>query len=240
MARLSFRKQQFPCAEKFAHCAGSEHLQLGQGKAREQCGFAKDCGQVDAFSCHSGILPVWDFSHCTEEGKHLIDQIAAMRVPVFVLTGADPIKRPDLFELIAHARSVGVRVTEEEHDAIQAAFHYFRVGGKRHAADEEESLVPRLRASGMDTLEEIDRLESDHREATRLHNSVESLYSQWIENGTLGAEDTRQLMAETSRLSALYSAHIRVEEAVVFSRAAQVPDSQTTAAIGSEFRLRRQ
>lgn len=47
----------------------------------------------------------------TDEGKHLIDQIAAMQVPVFVLTGGDPIKRPDLFELIAHARSVGVRVS---------------------------------------------------------------------------------------------------------------------------------
>lgn len=47
----------------------------------------------------------------TNEGKHLIDQIAAMQVPVFVLTGGDPIKRPDLFELIAHARSVGVRVS---------------------------------------------------------------------------------------------------------------------------------
>ncbi len=47
----------------------------------------------------------------TEEGKQLIDQIAALKVPVFVLTGGDPIKRPDLFELIAHARQVGVRVS---------------------------------------------------------------------------------------------------------------------------------
>jgi len=47
----------------------------------------------------------------TEEGKCLIDQIAALEVPVFVLTGGDPIKRPDLFELISHARSVGVRVS---------------------------------------------------------------------------------------------------------------------------------
>lgn len=47
----------------------------------------------------------------TDEGKHLIGQIAALHVPVFVLTGGDPIKRPDLFELIAHARSVGVRVS---------------------------------------------------------------------------------------------------------------------------------
>jgi len=47
----------------------------------------------------------------TDEGKHLIDQIAAMKVPVFVLTGGDPIKRPDLFQLIGHARSMGVRVS---------------------------------------------------------------------------------------------------------------------------------
>jgi AdoMet-dependent heme synthase len=47
----------------------------------------------------------------TAEGKHLIDQIADLKVPVFVLTGGDPIKRPDLFELIGHAHSAGVRVS---------------------------------------------------------------------------------------------------------------------------------
>src|SRR5450631_704953 len=47
----------------------------------------------------------------TDEGKNLIDQIATLKVPVFVLTGGDPIKRPDLFELVGHARSVGVRVS---------------------------------------------------------------------------------------------------------------------------------
>jgi radical SAM protein len=47
----------------------------------------------------------------TDEGKRLIDQIAALQVPVFVLTGGDPIKRPDLFELIGHAHSAGVRVS---------------------------------------------------------------------------------------------------------------------------------
>lgn len=47
----------------------------------------------------------------TSEGKHLIDQIANLKVPVFVLTGGDPIKRPDLFELIGHARTRGVRVS---------------------------------------------------------------------------------------------------------------------------------
>ena len=47
----------------------------------------------------------------TAEGKRLIDQIASWKVPVFVLTGGDPIKRPDLFELVSYARTVGVRVS---------------------------------------------------------------------------------------------------------------------------------
>jgi AdoMet-dependent heme synthase len=47
----------------------------------------------------------------TAEGRQLIDQIASLKVPVFVLTGGDPIKRPDLFELIGYARTVGVRVS---------------------------------------------------------------------------------------------------------------------------------
>ncbi|WP_420236974.1 hemerythrin domain-containing protein [Telmatobacter bradus] len=135
-------------------------------------------------------------------------------------------------------RAQGRAFTSEERSAIQAAIQYFRVGGKRHTADEEESLFPRLRASDID-IEEIDRLENDHREANGLHDSVEQLYSQWIGSGALGSEGTQQLIADTSRLSALYSAHIRVEETVVFARAAEVLDGKTIAAIGSEFQLRR-
>jgi radical SAM protein len=46
----------------------------------------------------------------TTEGKALIDQIAAMHVPIFVFTGGDPLKRKDVFELIHYAASKGVMV----------------------------------------------------------------------------------------------------------------------------------
>jgi radical SAM protein len=46
----------------------------------------------------------------TEEGKKLIDQIAAMEVPIFVFTGGDPLKRPDLYELIRYAAEKNVKV----------------------------------------------------------------------------------------------------------------------------------
>jgi radical SAM protein len=46
----------------------------------------------------------------TAEGKGLIDQIADMHVPIFVFTGGDPLKRPDLYELIRYAAEKGVKV----------------------------------------------------------------------------------------------------------------------------------
>ncbi len=62
--------------------------------------------------CRASAQPERDpMELTTEEGRQLIGQIAALRVPVFVLTGGDPIKRPDLFELIDYARQSGVRVS---------------------------------------------------------------------------------------------------------------------------------
>src|SRR5208283_3336400 len=47
----------------------------------------------------------------TTEAKRLIDEIAAMEVPVFVLTGGDPLKRPDIFELVQYATSRNLRIS---------------------------------------------------------------------------------------------------------------------------------
>jgi AdoMet-dependent heme synthase len=47
----------------------------------------------------------------TAEAFHLIDQIAEMRVPLFVLTGGDPLKRPDLLPIVEYACRRGVRTS---------------------------------------------------------------------------------------------------------------------------------
>ena len=47
----------------------------------------------------------------TVEAQRLIDQIAAMRVPVFVITGGDPLKRPDIFDLVEYATARDVRTS---------------------------------------------------------------------------------------------------------------------------------
>ena len=140
--------------------------------------------------------------------------------------------------VVEHAQ--GRNLTGEERDTVQAALQYFRSGGQRHTADEEESLFPRLRAFAPGSIEEIGRLEGDHREASELHESVQHLYSAWITSGVLGPDDILQLLSETGRLKQLYSDHIHVEETIVFTHAAQVLDSRAIAAIGTEFRARRQ
>ena len=47
----------------------------------------------------------------TAEAFHLIDQIAAMKVPLFVLTGGDPLKRPDLHAIVRYACKRGVHTS---------------------------------------------------------------------------------------------------------------------------------
>ncbi len=47
----------------------------------------------------------------TAEAHRLIDEVAAMQVPVFVLTGGDPLKRPDTYDLVEHAAQQGVRIS---------------------------------------------------------------------------------------------------------------------------------
>ena len=47
----------------------------------------------------------------TDEAKRLLDDIYAMGNPVLVLSGGDPLERPDLFELIEYGTKRGLRVS---------------------------------------------------------------------------------------------------------------------------------
>ena len=137
-------------------------------------------------------------------------------------------------------RGAGRALTEEESSAVRAALHYFREGGKRHTADEEQSLFPRLReACGQAEFAEIGGLEHDHREADSLHVVADSLYRRWLEAGTLGQQDTSELSNAMQRLSELYHEHIALEDQVLFPRAAGTLTPAAIAEIGQEFRARR-
>jgi len=137
-------------------------------------------------------------------------------------------------------RARGRMLSQEEIGSIEASIHYFRVGGKRHNADEDESLFPRLRREGdASTLKDLESLEHDHQTADRLHATAEALYLKWISSGLFTEQEYAELHSCTLSLRQLYRDHIRIEEQVVFPRAAQLLDRDTIRAIGDEFRQRR-
>ncbi len=59
--------------------------------------------------CRASAQPLSHPSQLTTaEAENLINQIADLQVPLFVFTGGDPLKRPDIFHLIEHAAKQGV------------------------------------------------------------------------------------------------------------------------------------
>jgi radical SAM protein len=61
--------------------------------------------------CRAAAQPIAHPDQLThEEAKNLIDQIADMHIPIFVFTGGDPLKRPDVYDLIRYAASKDVKV----------------------------------------------------------------------------------------------------------------------------------
>lgn len=144
-----------------------------------------------------------------------------------------------VLDVVCH-RAKDRPLSEEETSAVQASLDYFRRGGRRHTADEEESLFPRLRAqlSAAD-FKELDGLEDEHETADALHTEVDDLCTHWLSSGALSDADSARLAAAVEELVRIYAGHIRIEEEVVFPRAAKVLDAGTVKTIGDEFRRRR-
>lgn len=70
----------------------------------------RSCGLACAHCRASAILGRNPEELDTSEGKALMDDVAGMGCPIFILSGGDPLNRPDLDELIAHGKSRGLRM----------------------------------------------------------------------------------------------------------------------------------
>ena len=70
---------------------------------------ACDLSCVHCRACAQPLRSALELS--TAEAKKLINEVAALHAPVFVLTGGDPLKRPDIFELVQYASDSGVRIS---------------------------------------------------------------------------------------------------------------------------------
>jgi AdoMet-dependent heme synthase len=60
--------------------------------------------------CRASARPARDpFELTTQEGFRVIDGVADMGTPLLVFSGGDPLNRPDLLDLVRHARTRGLR-----------------------------------------------------------------------------------------------------------------------------------
>jgi radical SAM protein len=61
--------------------------------------------------CRASAQPGRDPRELTTlEGMHLVDQVAEMGTKILVLSGGDPLNRPDLVELVRHGKRRGLRM----------------------------------------------------------------------------------------------------------------------------------
>jgi hemerythrin-like domain-containing protein len=132
-------------------------------------------------------------------------------------------------------------LSDEERRAMESALRYFQVAAPRHTQDEEESLFPRMRASGdpraAAALARIDALEADHRRADAMHEEVHALCRQWLDQGTL--TDAARLRAMLHDLRDTYTRHIAVEDSELFPLAADLLEPAQLADVGREMARRR-
>ena len=140
-----------------------------------------------------------------------------------------------------HAR--GATLTDTQRAQLDAAANYFVTAAPRHAADEEDSLFPRLRASldpeAAAALNLVDRLEADHAIATEYHEVVDRLVRRWLADGNLTTADVQQLLKRLEQLTSMYAAHIAVEDNEVFPAAAQILSKDDISEVGQEMMARR-
>jgi len=135
-------------------------------------------------------------------------------------------------------RRNGYALTDSESTAMEAALRYFRDAAPHHTADEEHGLFPALKQAGRGAYE-LPGLERDHRQAERLHVTVDALGLTWLRRGTLDESEARELQTALGDLSALYREHIETEEQQVFPRAQRALSRESLDRIGREMAFRR-
>ncbi len=132
-------------------------------------------------------------------------------------------------------------VTGEEATAVRSAFQYVRIGGRRHAADEEESLFPRLQEdANAEDFEEVNGLEDDHHHANDLHDIVGAIYSAWIFAGRLSDGDKARLLSATTRLQTVVRRTHSCRGAGCFSARSRDVECPHYRSHRAGFRIRRQ
>jgi len=145
--------------------------------------------------------------------------------------------------LIKIGRTGGGELTTEQREAFEKALRYFREAAPNHTRDEEESLFPRMRASGNKqvraALAALDALEADHDKAEKAHAEVEILGQRWMADGHLSTPEAERLSQLLDDLKRTYEQHIAKEDTEIFPLAGKVLKESDLTEVGREMAARR-
>lgn len=146
--------------------------------------------------CRACAQPLRDLRELTTvEAKRLIDEVADLGAPIFVFTGGDPLKRPDIYQLVEHAAHRGV------HPSLTPSATPLLT----------EEAVRKLKASGLSRLAvSLDASSAAIHDGFRgVHGSWQRTMDviQWAENANLQIQInttvTRRNMADLEAIAAL-------------------------------------
>jgi hypothetical protein len=105
--------------------------------------------------CRAKALPRRDARELTTcEAFDLVDEVAAYGRPIFVLTGGEPVERPDLFEIVSYAAQRELRVAVSPSGTARltkSALERVAATGCRRMAlsiDGSDAVIPRCSAGG--------------------------------------------------------------------------------------------
>jgi hemerythrin-like domain-containing protein len=134
---------------------------------------------------------------------------------------------------------------------IARALRFFALDVQLHARDEEESLLPRLRAKLRDPKSHfaylLEHIEQDHVELAGLHRDFEAAarklsarlpFEGTAKRGELEPE-LRQYRENLAKLIAIYDSHMRVEERDVFPALAVIFSTEECEEMAREMDERR-
>ena len=166
------------------------------------------------------------------------------RNPIGLLT--DCHRRIETFLEVLEAvtrQARGESLNDEHRHALEVSLRYFRESVPKHAADEEESLFPRMLTSAGSQLPVIsgvlESLNSDHRRLFGEHERVDELGRWWLANDFLQPEEVTRLASIIEDLKNTYARHIRIEENDVFPLARQILGPDASHSIATEMAARR-
>ena len=154
-------------------------------------------------------------------------------------------RRIEMFlgSLRAVAEVIDQPPTEEVRRALESALLYFSQAAPKHAADEEESLFPRLRQMRnpevVAALSCVEKLDEEHRGAALLHEAVERIGTQYLSNGNLTDGEIADFRRSVASLAAIYKQHISIEDDLIFPMASRMLSASEKQEVANEMAGRR-